>query len=951
MQFFNTTVSRTTSFSVESFDKYKNNIDSFFKTNLLFQLSILIASKDLYNDIQKKKVHKVKTALENYFRRAHFNAVPFGTFSKVGILEWGRANNINKSDITFVTLVADHSVLVKELVKTLPTNWKQYTYYTNPTVHFLSSETLSYYKTEITAEGHFKIAYVELDLDTHTQWVLRQFKKSASLSEIINLLKKKGFKTSDIDNYLIKIIEAGLLINAELFPAHMHTKSSLISPINSPLIKERKHAINTENLIHSLAKRLIKEQNKLCSDNTYKSIYMATGYDHMNGNICNTIKEKIKAYTNFTLAFNHQQQPIKNRLLEFGNEFCQHFNDEFVPLSTVFNPKCGLQYGNNNNTTPKAIPDFLFKKIITSNNNPIYMDLPNAGVEDHLLNTIDPTFGVIYELLACEKSGKEIVYFKSVGGGSALKMLGRFTEATEAICEEIAAYEEERYRDQIVAEISMILKPRIFNVLAKKSYYKHIIPLNTVFDETTEPIFLEDLYLKFNGRRFILISKEKQKEVVPRLTSAVNYPLSNFNIYRFLCDLQYQYGELTPVNFNLNAYNNIGVTYIPRIYLKNDILLSPAQLLLVNTHLGFDDFKVYVLELVDLYNFPKKICVADAKGKLTIDLENEAAFLMLHKKVITQNTFYISESLYESFRPQIKQYNEHFVHELYSCIKNTNFKPPSPLFGIKIHDPKRYQNIPILSEWLYLELYCNTYIENEVLKSIIEVMPKTIVCFFFVRYNTPKNHLRVRFKTQSMAAKSAIIKKVSVLKDKHMILKYIIKPYHQEISRYGDEKLMDLSEKIFHLDSLDTFTQNIQHECLDEQTIFIQAIQKINHYFTFFNLSLDEMIAHCELSVSQLAKEFLLDKKRRKSFNKSSQTILKHMTVISYPQFLEMASLKLEVNASFKKDDPKKKAYISDIIHMSMNRLFTTNQRFNEFKAYYLTLNYLKRLKFTISNN
>ncbi len=58
MKFFNTTVSRTASFSIESFETHKDDIISFFEKNTLFQLSILIASRDLYNDLKKKKKKK-----------------------------------------------------------------------------------------------------------------------------------------------------------------------------------------------------------------------------------------------------------------------------------------------------------------------------------------------------------------------------------------------------------------------------------------------------------------------------------------------------------------------------------------------------------------------------------------------------------------------------------------------------------------------------------------------------------------------------------------------------------------------------------------------------------------------------------------------------------------------------------------------------------------------------
>ncbi len=946
MKFFNTTVSRTASFSVESFDRHKNDIISFFEKNTLFQLSILIASRDLYNDLKKNKKDKVKTSLANYYKRAHFNAVPFGTFSKVGALKWGATNKIHKCDTAFITITADNAVFTQELSKALQTDWTKGLYYTNPTIHFLSQNRLSYYKTNVTSDGNFKTEYAELDFDENTEWVINQFKKGAKIQKITSLLENDGFETPEINNYLTTIIDAGLIINSCLFPPRNTSRLLTTDTLESQLVKEKIHAITSKKLMNSLVNRLAEEQDKLCMGNTYKNLYMVTGYDQMEGSIHNNIKEKIRDYTNFTLAFNHKNTPINQRLSEFGNKFYHHFNDDFVPLSKVFNPKCGLQYNAKDRSVSSALPNTIFKKIITSNNQPIYMDMPDVKV-DHLFKKLGPTFGVMYELLTCKETRKKIVYFKSVGGSSAINILGRFANVTEALCKEIATHEEQVYNNQIVAEINMIMQPRALNVFSEKRYYRHVIPLNTTFDKNSIPIFFEDLYLKFNGSRFILISKKLQKEIIPRLTSAINYTLSESNAYHFLCDLQYQNKELIPVNFDMNSYDSVGVPYIPRIYLKDDILLRPAQLLVVNNNLNLEDFKVYMSELMELYSFPNKICISDKKGTITLDFENEETFLILHKKVLKLTSFYISESLYSSFTPQIKQGTEHFAHELYSSIKNVDFEPPKPLSNTTISVNEKHQNTPILSDWLYLELYCNTYGENEIIHAIMEFMPGTIELFFFVRYNYPKNHLRFRFKTQSIEAKSILLEKIEDLKRNHLVLDYLIKPYHQELGRYGGEKLMRLSEKIFHLDSLDAFNQSIKHDTLDQELIFLHAIFKIKYYFEFFDLTLDEMISQCEQSIIALSQEFPLDKVLRKSFNTLSKDLMAKINEKQEHQFLENPALKSEIALYLQKRTNKKKQYISDVIHMSMNRLFNDKPRFKEFQTYYVTLNYLKKLKFT----
>lgn len=946
MRFFNTIVSRTTTFSIESFEKNKDDIISFFENNILFQLSVLIASRDLYDDLKKNKKEKVKASLKNYFKRAHYNPVPFGSFSKVGTLDWGVINMLQKSNASFITTKVDNHFFTKELIKALKTDWMKYTYYTNPTVHFLRRDKLSFYKTEVTLDGDFNKKYAELDFDENIDWIINQFENGAKIPKISRLLKKDGFRDDEIESYLFKIIEAGLIINANLFPPFNISKSLKSSNFSFQIAEGEIYNINSKELINSTINSIIDKQDKLFKKNNLKNINTVVGYDKIKGHVALDIQEKIKEYIYFTLAITVKNKPINKKLLEFGNTFYHHFNDEFIPLSQVFNPKSGLEYHSKKTIGFPELHHTIFKKMVTFNTKPIYLDVPKIDVSI-LSKSLPPTFGVIYELLKCKETGKEIVYFKSIQNESALSLLGRFTNVTESLCKEITEFEENIYKEQIVAEINMIPVPRALNIFAEKRYYKYEIPLNTVFDKNGNQIFFKDLYVKFNGERFVLISKKEQKEIIPRLTSAMNYMLDDSDTYQFLCDLQFQNKEILPVNFNLSSYKNIGINHVPRIYLKDNILLYPEQLLLINNNLDLKKFKTYLFDLINLYSFSREIYISDKKGQLIIDIDNKDDLLLLHKRILKTDLLYVTESIHSSFSPLMEKDGEHFAHELYSSVKNIDFIPPKSLSNIDINLKTDCQKTPLLSNWLYLELYCNSYGENEILSAIIESLLNDIELFFYVRYGYPKNHLRVRFKTKSIEAKSLIMKGIEELEKNRIILEYVIKPYHREIGRYGGERLMALSENLFHLDTLDTFSKILCYNDLDEEAILIQAILKVKYYFDFFNLTIEEMITQCVSSIDGFSKEFPLDKTLRKSFNKISQNILIKIDNQNYNQFLEYEPLKQEIKKSFKKNDLVKFKYILDVIHMSMNRLFNNQQRFNEFKTYYLTLRYIKQLKFT----
>ncbi|MGY0034959.1 thiopeptide-type bacteriocin biosynthesis protein [Pedobacter sp. NJ-S-72] len=80
-----------------------------------------------------------------------------------------------------------------------------------------------------------------------------------------------------------------------------------------------------------------------------------------------------------------------------------------------------------------------------------------------------------------------------------------------------------------------------------------------------------------------------------------------------------------------------------------------------------------------------------------------------------------------------------------------------------------------------------------------------ITKWFFIRFNDPQGHLRVRFLHQKNAAVTAEIinriqQAISALYDERIVCKLQYDTYEREIERYG-EKTMELSESIFYHDS------------------------------------------------------------------------------------------------------------------------------------------------------
>lgn len=952
MIFFDELIKRVVSFPVESYDENANDIQTFFAENDLFQLSVLTSSRSLFDDAKKNKIQKTRQSLEKYFSRAHFNPVPFGTFSSVGHLKWGDKTFIPKSESTLLKVDFDNLFVSKKIIEELKNEWKEFIYYTNPSIHFLSEDKLSFYKSEKKINGDFKTKYIEIDYDENTNWLVERFKGGVKIADVVTNLIEEGFEKDEIYVFLFEIIEIGLIVtDAAYYP---FSKPNYIGELHSSLVTKNLHYLKTKEDVKIFLQTYIQEQDTFVIDGNSNSFYShsITSFEEDSGQIGNSLQEKILKFIKFTTIYNGDYNPINKTLLEFGNKFYHSFRDGFIPLSTVFNPYSGLKYSTIDLKSESKLHTDILANILTAANSDSHLSL---NIENNIPTNnsqLPATFSVIFELLVCKETQKEIIYCKYIGGTSAINLLSRFDYVSEKICQDIATFEKEIFNDKIIAEINAIIKPRATNLLAKKQYFDCSIPLNTVYPEKSNPIFLSDLYINFSGTSFVLVSEKHQKEIIPRITSAINNSLSDSEIYKFLADLQSQHSEIHQVNFNFNYYKNMTLPYVPRIYLEDDILLYPAQVLVSNSKYSFDEFKMSLLKIIEKYSFSKKVSFTDDKGEIIVDTQNDDHIDLLYSKTKKEKKIYLCECLYESFIPIVHNKSNHYSHEIIASVKNNSLKSKKINFKILKDSIHSKQNAPVLSDWLYFDLFCNSYAENEVLNLIYTniIAKNEIVQFFFVRYDYPESHLRVRFKTVTKSTNEVIIYEIHQLKIRNIILKYHLLPYESETNRYGGSVLMNLTEILFSVDSLDTIN-NIISKDLNDDEIYLYSIKKIRYYLNFFKFSLDEMVTFCEKNINSFSNEFKLNSDLRKLLNKIFAENRNFIAKSNYKDFLQNTKMEKDIEQEIEKSNLVKDNYVNDLIHMSLNRVFNDKQRFNEFKSYYLAKCYFNQLKFTQKNN
>lgn len=262
------------------------------------------------------------------------------------------------------------------------------------------------------------------------------------------------------------------------------------------------------------------------------------------------------------------------------------------------------------------------------------------------------------------------------------------------------------------------------------------------------------------------------------------------------------------------------------------------------------------------------------------------------------------------------------------------------------------------SEWLYLKIYTNEIHSDNILLSAIlpcfyDLKKKNIVDeFFFIRYNDPDFHLRVRFKLKdkiyAFKAVESINFKIRKFIKNEYIWKTVIDTYERELHRYGNNNI-EFTETLFFVDSLKVLNilKKIDKENLNEDDKMLMSIKLIKMYLNLFNLNSEQKIKLFSHMSSSFHLEFNSDSTVKKRINQYYQNLKKNELNIIKIEFSkkELISLKHLIDKIFnnlKADRININDYLFSIIHMNCNRFFNDNNRRMELIIYDVLLKELK---------
>lgn len=865
---------------------------------------------------------KTRFTLWKYFNRSKYRATPFGSFAAITIIP------LKKGDTTvklYREMDIDHFI-----------NWsckddypaqiklkKDMVFISNSSVYSVGNE-LRYVRVK-----NDQNELVAINSFPELQFILQTCRKKSDLASIQKLMKNK-FDISETST--IKLITQLLDLQ-------------LIISSNFPNITGEDYFERIEISKHKSAQDYIIAKRKI---------------NH------GGFSQEILARFPQLITFLAQQFPRFNQddLNIFKQNFKRRFEHQEVNLAQLMDPEVGIGYGNlaqseqqnilvNEIKQAKPIDGhqslrfdsfhtFLLNKIVEGKDFQLDEFISATKPEEiQIPNTLSYIFH-LYE-------GKPVISY--AGGCSATALIGRFTmgnQEMENYAKDIAAHEMMSNPDVAFFDVAYQAEKRVDNVNRRKIIYPYELPILT-WSTFQDPLDLQDIYVSVVEDEVILRSKKLGKRIIPRIPSAYNYTRSDLSVFRFLCDVQTQG---LAMRFSLKLDDIFPkLKYYPRMNF-HELIVSPAMWL-VPKNIYTDGKNPLTQQIKNLKSWLNdqqiaKFKAGHADSTLCFDVnfdEDLWAFLRYCKN--QHHEIYIAEALINTSScisdqhgiDYLPQYIANFYHQ------ETIYQAYAPIL---VQSTKDCMQIPG-GDWLYYELYTTISLSNKLLLNEISEFLKLhrlkIKKWFFIRYNSPSSHIRFRFQLKNKMDGFELMGSFKDLLDSEIKLGRLsnveMKTYQQESDRYGAGR-MDLVEDFFELDSK-IVLYLIKKSC-SEQQLITNSLYIISSWLDQWLKEITVKLNYLSLMAESFAKEMEIGPAVFKKINLNFNNLKEQLDKLQFAlpnNLLRKQQILIDKLIATCESRSVLEKLLADLIHMHVNRLFTTDQRIYETIIYH----YLYRLQ------
>lgn len=970
---------------------FQNNLNKYEKK---FYEGINIASKDLFETIKAFKAgEKVRdknyllNSVYKYFTRCTSRCTPFGLFSGINFGQFGDSTKFELEDETLIKNVTPDFEWLYQLINKIETEYfKKLKYKVNEGILYKKGRAFllnfSHESAYLDDEDKKRtVQYKNIKCTKALNLILDLCNEFVDFSLIVEELQKaypKGEK-SFFENYIYSLIKNEYLVSDLKVPITGSDQLNLlISKLHEhdipseDLIKVRAliekyntskdNSMSVYNDLVSLMENLQKSKYYLCVD--CKANFKENKLDK---NILKNINKLLNLYLKF------DSEVLNQNWLDYKNKYMEKYGFREVPLLEVLDNDFGIGYPegylklNDMNVklteSPKArdLSKYfakMYENAIANNTN---IEIKDSDIEkifpkDYKVKELSIPDSLEVKFMYMENESKPVCIFYDgiCGSDSACRSYGRFSylfSDYNSVCKSMNDKLVD-HNNSVTCEITFLPSLlRNVNIMKQQNVNDCEIALSVNNSRSKEnQILLNDIVIGIDGNeKFYLKSKKTGKFIIPKMSNMYNKNLLP-PVLKFLIDIK----KSDQCFWHINPWDRIFsyFSHTPEIKYKN-LIIQPAtwkmsrDLLNLDKHDGFSEFKDKVTDYITKNNMPKYVYLTQVDNKLLLNLNNDRCLSILYSFLTKPNSEVVLRKFYSEFEQPVKYQNNSYCCEFYiPLVRSNSYKTMNNMNKILETQVDSYSDIRLItpfSDWLCFNIYgindeVETLLGNDIFDFSNELLKnKEIEKYFFIRYIDTKNHIRLRFNAPEKKLLN-IYPNIKMWLDNliknRIISNYNINSYDREIERYGGTKLIEDAEQIFFCDSM--VAQNIIKLKLDKEISFSDefiGIVSMCKYMIQFGLDINDMyqFLKCDIPNKSYRDEF---KKHRDLYlntvinlinnNNEDNNIAKLLEILeirnsAIDNYLEKFDKILNYNKSLKL------GILDSLIHMNMNRIFGTD--------------------------
>jgi lantibiotic biosynthesis protein len=810
--------------------------------------------------IDKRKIEKIKHTLYNYYTRMYSNGVPYGFFSSTTALNWSETGSLVTLNEYKQSVRLDMGLLytIVEYFNRFDFVLSELLFYTNNTIYEIGNQ----YRYIETFDNGGKIGYKISGVESSTflTSIFVKAKEGVRIADLADELKDEEYPFETIYEFLMELVSAKLLIpetqlnisgpdafdriysiltalpvkNKEEFDIGCNVLTEIRGALTE--FKDKADIIYTMEGIKKLVKRLgLEVLEKFCLQVDNFSILT-------DNQLSQETVEKLNAAVFALSCFN--QNNYKPFIENFKSKFSEKYEDASIPLMQAIDTEAGISFG-----------EFAFENDNPLLNNLVFGDKQNEYLSrsiqgdklrgvlyaryweacrkneytikfyEHDFNELDgkvaqlaPNYQILFQVV---DASQHLLYLRTAGNSSGGALISRFAYASgvlNSMLSQAAQFEKEFYSDCIVAEIVHISDHRLGNITFRPIFRDYELPiLNRSMMVSEFQVHLADIMVTVKGGKIILWSQKLKKRIIPMLTNAHNYSMNTAPVYQFLCEVSFQ-DHLPSLYMDRAELPVIGI-FVPRIQFEN-VILYPAtwrfekkdltELLETKDSLTSET----ILEFKEKWRLPEYTVVLDGGSNILVQWTSVLSVYYFIKTILNKtDSVFLEEYLFDFNNTLVKDKNgSSYFSECLALANNTIKQKESDYNNIAVApDPlKTERKFYPGDNWMYLKFYCGNNTADKILRNEIPELldklqaEKLISKFFFIRFNDPNYHIRLRFKVNSNAHQKILQicrQQLDYYFKNDLIWKLQEDTYTRELERYGYEGI-DFAESIFEADSM-----------------------------------------------------------------------------------------------------------------------------------------------------